>query len=77
MPRHGMQPEPVKQRCRRRAAHPRASAAARGHDAEAGSPCSLDVLTRWSEQGDNFKVFQHGIKGKKKSSTAKMESMTI
>jgi len=27
------------------------------------------------EDGDNFKVFQHGVKGKKKSVAARMASM--
>ncbi len=36
-------------------------------DAEASGPCSLDVLILRLEEGNNFKVFQHGGKGKKKS----------
>jgi len=43
-------------------------------DAEASCPCSLDVLILRLEDGDNFKVFQHGGKGKKKSVAARMAS---
>jgi len=43
-------------------------------DAEASGPCSLDVLILWLGEGDNFKVFQHGGKGKKKSVAARMAS---
>jgi len=43
-------------------------------DAEASGPCSLDVLILRLQEGDNFKVFQHGGKCKKKSVAARMAS---
>jgi len=43
-------------------------------DAVNDGPCSLDVLIRWLELGNNFKTFQHGDKGKKKRVAAKQVS---
>jgi hypothetical protein len=30
-------------------------------------PCSLDVLIRWLELGNNFKTFRYGGKGKRRA----------
>ena len=43
-------------------------------DAIGDGPCSLDVLIRWLEFGDNFRTFQHGKKHLKKGQAAQQAS---